>query len=229
MIFSKFRACCCLEGCNIISCCWYCPACPSQLFICGCYNANSCDEVTPSCPCFNASGNPNEEGVINTACVGETGCEPGSGIPGCLPEDCNPPGIPDKIYFPVKCVKCSYFDSAAPGLYPWSNDPFQITAGTPLFEETVCRAARSGVTAGTDFGGPNFGDDGSNWWPGATGGIYSSIPCPCETVIYPFGEGATQYFLASIDYCGCTGCTSPQVFFGATAATLVNVCGVSGW
>lgn len=229
MIFSAYRACCCLEDCNIISCCWYCPDCPSQEFVCGCYNASSCDEVTPSCPCINQSGNPG--GPIGIICVGGSGdCELGVGIPGCSPEDCDPPGIPDKIYFPVKCVKCSYFDSAAPGLQPWNTDPFEITAGTPLFEETVCRAARSGVTAGTDFGGPSFGNDGSfsePWWPGGTGGIYGSIPC--ETVIYPFGEGATSYFLASIEYCGCTGCTSPQVFFGGTAATLVNVCGLSGW
>jgi len=235
MIFSAYRACCCLgEICGENVCCFRCEVegCEFQIPVCGCYEV-PCDQVPPedrNCPCQNFS--PEAGGAAPIDCS-EDCVLAAFGFGGVCEYPCNERPGSSVVYAPIKCVECSYFDSNDPALQPWSsNDPFEITAGTSLLEETICRRAVPGVTSGTDFGSPNFGDDGGDWWLGGTGGIFENNPC--EVYI---DRGGTFYYLASIEYCGCTGCTTPELFLGATTSywegngTLVpvNVCGLSGW
>jgi hypothetical protein len=221
MIFSKFRSCCCLGECISIGCCWQCNSSLSCPIVCRCGDGSSCEEED-FCPCGFSNGVESP----SANCAGD--CEPfGVVPPEFCDEDCDPPGD-GEVFIPVKCVKCSYFDTDAAG------DALDITAGTPLLEETICMRAKPGVTSGTNFGYPTNLDNDQQvpGWEGATGGIGNTpfSPNPCDTLIYPFGESTTGYHLASIEYCACSGCTSPELFIGdGRTTTVINVCGAPGW
>ena len=217
MIFSAYRACCCLGECVSYGCCWKCPDDDNCIFWCNCSDV-PCDQQDPVCPCGFAAG----PDVAADLCAGE--CELGGfEIPEFCDNLCDPPGG-SEVFLAVKCVKCSYYDTDAAG-----GIDEDVTAGTPLLEETICYRASPGITDGTDLGGPTFPNPGSSppAWSGGTGGILDNTTTACPETI--FRGGYTNY-LASIEYCGCTGCTTPDLFYGGgITTTTINVCGLSGW
>jgi hypothetical protein len=168
----------------------------------------NCDNIT-GYRCFNIFDEFDtcEEEDCNIAC----GYEYGGGIG--LVKDCEncfpaivPPDLcncededewPEIIYFPYKCVNCKYYEDA-------------FMEDSPLSPTAHCARASFQITSGTDFGAPVF--DGVWTWAGGTGGYggfginnrFGKTPCPEDHPI-------TSLPLALVEYCGCTGCTSPPI------------------
>lgn len=204
MIFSSHRSGCCCPGdlgCSGLPCGWECLD-------------DGCDGVR-GYRCFNIFDEFDtcEEEDCRIAC----GYSYGGGIglirrcdncfPLILPPtlcDCEDEDDWDEvIYFPYKCVSCSYFE-----------EPFNPNPDSPTSPTGFCARASFEITSGTDFGEPIFNQNDSNqWgWTGGTGGYggfginnyVGKTPCP---LFHP----DTGLPLKSVEYCGCQGCTSPPI------------------